>query len=46
MQRFLVLMIVAAAIAGCQSTPRYGFPCYWRAYDAGLCDNLGELRPG
>ena len=46
MQRFLALMIVAAAAAACQSTPRYGFPCCLRACDAGLCDNLVELRPG
>ena len=41
MNRVLILFALAlsAFIAGCQTTiPKYTFPCTYRAYDAGLCE--------
>jgi hypothetical protein len=41
MNRVLILFALAlsAFTAGCQATtPRYNFPCYYHAYDAGLCE--------
>jgi hypothetical protein len=41
MNRTLILFALAlsAFTAGCQATtPRYNFPCYYHAYDAGFCE--------
>ena len=41
MNRVLILFALAlsAFTAGCQATtPKYNFPCTYRAYDAGFCE--------
>src|SRR4051812_15292514 len=51
MRRFLIWAALAltAMTAGCQtttpatSTPGWRFPCTYRAFDAGWCDNLNGL---
>ena len=51
MNRVLILFALAlsAFVAGCQaSIPKYGFPCTYRAYDAGYCSssNITGRAPG
>jgi hypothetical protein len=55
MRQFLVWMVLAPAAltAGCanafqnapraQPSPNWRFPCSYRAFDAGFCDNLNGL---
>jgi hypothetical protein len=51
MRRFLIWAALASAAttAGCQITPQqqasseWRFPCSYRAFDAGFCDNLNGL---
>ena len=51
MQRFLIWtgLALSVAAAGCQNqairnpTPEWRFPCNYRAFDAGFCDELNGL---
>ena len=49
MQRFLILTVLATAIAGCQAvppTPNYRWNCNDRPFEAGLCDQPTNWRLG
>ena len=51
MQRFLIWtgLALSAMAAGCQTqttgtpTSNWRFPCNYRAFDAGFCDNLNGM---
>jgi hypothetical protein len=44
-----IVLAVPSFVAGCQSapplgrTPEWRFPCNYRAFDAGFCDNLNGM---
>jgi hypothetical protein len=50
MKRVLILfaLVLSAFVAGCETIPKYNFPCTYRAYDAGYCSttNLTGRPPG